>query len=71
MAVTDGDWFRFLSFVPDVDEVNFWQPTGGRSFRALEPGEPLLFKLHAPVNAIAGGGFFAGHSVVPASLAWE
>jgi HNH endonuclease len=71
LAVTDGDWFRFLSSVPEVDEVNFWKPSGGRVFRALEPGEPLLFKLHAPANAVAGGGFFAGHSVVPASLAWD
>src|SRR5947208_2882913 len=71
LAVTDRDWFRYLSSISEVDEVNFWQPSGGRVFRALEPGEPLLFKLHAPANAIAGGGFFAGHSVVPASMAWD
>jgi putative restriction endonuclease len=71
VALTDGDWFSFLSSLHGIDEVNFWQPSGGRAFRVLEPGEPLLFKLHAPYNAIAGGGFFAGHSVVPASLAWE
>jgi putative restriction endonuclease len=71
VAVTDGDWFRFLSSLEGVDEVNFWQPRGGRNFRVLQPGEPLLFKLHAPENAIAGGGFFAGHSVIPAGLAWD
>jgi putative restriction endonuclease len=71
LAVTDGDWFRYLSSLTEVDEVNFWQPRGGRAFRVLQAGEPLLFKLHSPQNAVAGGGFFAGHSVIPASLAWE
>jgi putative restriction endonuclease len=71
IAVTDNDWYRFLSSMPDIDEVNFWQPSGGRRFRALEPGEPLLFKLHHPEHFIVGGGFFAGHSVLPVSLAWD
>ncbi|HEY8483331.1 MAG TPA: hypothetical protein VIL13_01885, partial [Longimicrobiales bacterium] len=59
VAVTDRDWFDFLSRQPDVDEVNFWQPNpwGGR-FGVLRRGEPMLFKLKSPVNAIAGGGFF-------------
>ncbi|MFN8234111.1 MAG: HNH endonuclease, partial [Actinomycetota bacterium] len=43
----------------------------GRGFHVLQAGEPLLFKLHAPQNVIAGGGFFVGHSVVPANLAWD
>jgi putative restriction endonuclease len=71
VAVTDEDWFRFLSSLAEVDEVNFWQPSGGRVLRALQSGEPLLFKLHAPFNAIAGGGFFIGHSIIPASMAWD
>lgn len=71
IAVTDNEWFRFLSGLPRLDEVNFWQPSGGRSFRALQPGEPLLFKLHHPENFIVGGGFFAGHSILPCSLAWD
>ncbi|HEY8368084.1 MAG TPA: HNH endonuclease, partial [Thermodesulfobacteriota bacterium] len=50
VGVTDEDWFEFLRARPDLDEVNFWQPGGGRDFRALEPGEPFLFKLHAPRN---------------------
>ncbi|GEM_PF-2028132 len=39
VAVTDNDWFRYLAGVPDLDEVNFWQPSGGRAFHALGPGE--------------------------------
>ncbi len=71
VAVTDNDWFRFLRSQPELDEVNFWQPGGGQSFRALSPGEPLLFKLHSPENFVVGGGFFETSSRLPCSLAWE
>ncbi len=40
-------------------------------FRAVDPGQPLLFKLHAPHNVIAGGGFFVTFSILPLSLAWQ
>jgi putative restriction endonuclease len=69
IANTDYEWYRFLSGRPDLDEVNFWRPSGG-AFRALSPGEPLLFRLKAPHNKIAGVGFFVHFSVLPASLAW-
>ena len=69
IANTDYEWYRFLSGRPDLDEVNFWRPSGG-TFRALSAGEPLLFRLKAPHNAIAGVGFFVHFSVLPASLAW-
>lgn len=71
LANTDWDWFRFLRNRPYLDEVNFWQPGGGRAFRALTPGEPLLFRLKGGRNAIGGGGFFATFSRFPISLAWE
>ena len=71
LAVTDNDWFRFLGARPHLDEVNFWQPSGGRTFRALSPGQPLLFKLHHPENYVVGGGFFAHFSKLPVTLAWE
>ncbi len=71
VAVTDNDWYRHLSALPAIDEVDFWQPSGGRAFRALQPGEVLLFKLHHPENFITGGGFFAHFSTLPSSLAWE
>ncbi len=71
LGVTDLDWYRFLHRQPGLDEVNFWQPSGGRAFRVLQPGEPFLFKLHAPHNAIAGFGLFARHSVLPDWLAWD
>jgi putative restriction endonuclease len=71
VAVTDLDWFRFLAFKPELDEVNFWQPGGSRRFQALDPGELFLFKLHSPDDFIVGGGLFAHWSRLPTSLAWE
>jgi len=69
VAITDSDWYEYLSrLVPD--EVNFWQPSGGSQFRALTPGEPLLFKLHSPNDYIVGGGFFSHFSILPVSFAW-
>ena len=72
IGVTDSDWFSFLwQRQPPVDEVNFWQPSGNRNFRALTPGELFLFKLHSPQNFIVGGGLFGHFSILPVSLAWE
>jgi putative restriction endonuclease len=72
VGVTDRDWFDFLSSQSGVDEVNFWQPRSwGGEFRVMRRGEPLLFKLKAPVNAIAGGGFFEYYAELPLSLAWD
>src|ERR1700704_1536313 len=70
VAVTDKNWFQHLSR-RSPDEVNFWQPSGSREFRVLQPGEPFLFKLHVPDNFIVGGGFFVRYSALPSSLAWE
>ena len=71
VGVTDNDWFFFLSGLPRIDEVSFWQPSGSTLFRRLSPGEPFLFKLHSPHNYIAGGGFFAHSTILSVSLAWE
>src|SRR6266542_1392526 len=71
VGVTDRDWFNLLSNLQKPDEVNFWQPSGNRQFKALSPGELFLFKLHHPDNYIVGGGFFAHASLLPISLAWE
>ena len=70
VAVTDDDWFQTLSELPELTEVNFWAPSTV-NFRALEPGELFLFKLHAPRKVIVGGGIFAHATTLPLSLAWE
>ncbi len=71
VGVTDGDWYRSLSARPDIGEVNFWRPGGGREFRALTPGEPFFFKTHFPHNRIVGGGFYSGFAALRVSEAWE
>jgi len=71
VGITDFDWYQFLSAKPELDELNFWQPSASGQFRALSSGEPFLFKLHSPKNFIVGGGFFAHYSELPVSLAWN
>jgi len=75
VAVTDNDWFGFLrdrDVQVGLDEVNFWYPKPwGGSFGVLSDGQPLLFKLKSPHNAIAGGGFFKHYTELPLSLAWD
>ncbi|CAN5195749.1 hypothetical protein BH20ACT24_BH20ACT24_17720 [soil metagenome] len=71
VGVTDGDWYRFLRGRPDLDEVNFWRPSGRGKFLAIQPGEPFLFKLHYPENAIVGGGTYLWSTTFPLSITWE
>jgi len=70
IGVTDKTWFTTLRSQINIDEVNFWLPSG-RTFKALNPGELFLFKLHFPENYIVGGGIFAHFTILPVSLAWE
>jgi putative restriction endonuclease len=71
VGITDRDWFDFLSHLDGLDEVNFWQPSGQQQFRALQIGEPFLFKLHSPDDFIVGGGFFSHFTILPASIVWQ
>jgi hypothetical protein len=68
VGITDYEWFRYLSTLPSVEEVNFSQPGGRTNFKALQPGELFLFKLHAPRNFIVGGGVFARADILPVSI---
>lgn len=70
VGVTDNNWYNFLA-ESRPDEVNFWQPGGRQKFKALQSNELFLFKLHSPLNYIAGGGFYVRHSLLPVSLAWK
>jgi putative restriction endonuclease len=70
IGITDFDWFRFLA-ARKPDEINFWQPRASQQFRALQPGEPFLFKLHSPRNFVVGGGFFSHYTQIPVSKAWQ
>jgi len=68
VAVTDNDWFALHASLDRVEEVSFWRPSPEATFKALQPGEVLLFKLHAPLNYIAGGGFFVRFIQSPVNL---
>ena len=52
VGVTDEQWFNQLSLLKP-DEVNFWQPSGGRKFAALAPSLPPLgtLKIAAEISA--------------------
>ncbi len=76
VGVTDQDWFDQLRSWPQIEEVNFWQPSPNAEFRALGKGDLFLFKLHRSARTqnrdlIAGGGVFVSYSVLPIRLAWE
>jgi putative restriction endonuclease len=68
VGVTDNSWYEFLK-QNQPDEVNFWQPSGTPPFK--KQIELFLFKLHSPLNYIAGGGYFVMYTRLPVSMAWE
>jgi len=70
VGVTDSNWYNYLAY-NRPDELNFWQPGGKQTFKAVGPNDLFLFKLHSPLNYIVGGGFFVCHSFLPVSLAWD
>ena len=70
LGVTDNNWYRYLA-QQKREDVNFWRPGGNSTFTVLAANEPFLFKLKAPVNAIAGIGFFSSFTYLPLSMAWE
>src|SRR4051812_35412857 len=69
IAVTDQDWHQRLSRDPGPRDANFWRPSVRRVL--LPAGTPFLFKLKAPLHAIAGFGYFASFTVLPDWLAWD
>ena len=68
--MTDNQWYQYLAGLRP-DEVNFWKPGGGKRFGAIPAGAPFLFKLHSPLNYIAGGGWFLKYDAFPLNLVWE
>lgn len=70
VGVTNNEWFRYLA-EQRPDEVNFWRPRSQMDFKALQPGDIFLFKLHSPFDFIVGGGIFQKHTFLPLPLAWQ
>ncbi len=70
VGITDNRWYNYLA-LRSAAEVNFWQPSARRPFTNLPEGTPFLFKLKAPYNHIAGGGFFTRFTTMPLATAWN
>jgi putative restriction endonuclease len=70
LGITDNDWFDYLRRNQITDEVNFWVPSAPQH-RHVEPGSLWLFKLHSPLDFIAGVGVFMHYSVLPLQMAWD
>ena len=70
VGVTDSSWYHFLRARPDLNEVNFWRPSG-QGFGALLSGEPFIFKTHRPNDRLVGGGFLSGSTKLRLSEAWD
>lgn len=70
IANTDNGWFDFLASESNITEVNFWSP-GEMPFRAIEPGELLVFRLKSPRSKIGGFGVFSNYSLLPLQIAWD
>lgn len=71
VGVTDNAWASYLRDRPHITEANFWLPSTKGHFRALQLGEPFLFKTHHPENQLVGGGFFSGYSQLTVDEAWN
>jgi putative restriction endonuclease len=72
IANTDYDWYSFLQRQPDLDEANFWRPSGKQVVGYLRFGDPFVFKLKSEHrHAIVGFGFFVAFARLSVQEAWE
>src|SRR5260370_3344711 len=71
IAVTDYGWDERLGAEAALDEVNFWEPSAGRTFQADE-FSPFIFKLRkGDDEGICRVGVFARYSSPPDCRAGE
>lgn len=79
VGITDTDWFSLLREDYNngvlAKQVNFWTP-GTKEFKAIEPGDMFLFKLHNKKSTdengeIVGGGYFSYYDRMTIPDAWE
>lgn len=79
VGITDTNWVSVLReeyYNRKLGKyVNFWTP-GTREFKAIEPGDMFLFKLHNRKSTgengeIVGGGYFSYYEKLSILDAWE
>lgn len=79
VGITDTNWFSLLR--QDYNDglldkqVNFWTP-GTKEFKAIEPEDLFLFKLHNKKSTgengeIVGGGYFSYYDRMTIPDAWD
>lgn len=78
VGVTDRDWYSQLyASGPEHDEVNFWFPSAGTGFGAVQSGEFFVLKTHVErrfpelSNRLVGVGVFSGYARLRLSEAWQ
>jgi hypothetical protein len=69
VGVVEDAWYRFLADRREINEANFWSPSGTK-FGVLREGEFFFFKTHPPHNRVVGGGVFSGSARMRVSEAW-
>lgn len=67
---TDHDWFDFCKSHPNLEEVNFWQPSA-KKFRIVDEGAIFFFRRKAPINLIGGFGILASSENASIGLLWD
>lgn len=70
VAATDSSWFHYLKLNHFIDQVNFWSP-GSMSFKALKPGEHLVFKLKGSEDLAGGYGVFEEYKYQSLDETWN
>jgi len=78
VGVTDREWYsQLLASGPEHAEVNFWFPSAGTGFSAVQSGEFFVLKTHVEhrfpelSNRLVGVGVFSGYARLRLSEAWR
>lgn len=77
VGLTDANWIKFIKEQKDNigRYINFWTP-GTKMFKAIQPDELFLFKLHSKKakgekGEIVGGAYFDGFEQMSMLEAWN
>jgi len=62
IAITDSDWFSYLSSFGPLDDVNFWQPSGSVDFKALLPESHFYLNCIVSMISLLAEDLFSHHS---------
>ncbi|HRI48282.1 MAG TPA: hypothetical protein PK559_14335 [Ignavibacteriaceae bacterium] len=69
IAITNQNWFDFLSDKDLTEEVNFWTPTLWNP--KIDPGSKWFFMLKSPIRKISGYGIYREYTELSITNTWE